>query len=487
MKLETLIKSLREGKVEGGIAKNISSIAYDSRKVEPNGLFVAIKGMKTDGHAYLESAAAKGAAAVVVEDEYVNEMVTVIRVPDTRQALAKLSACFYDYPAQKLDIIGVTGTNGKTTTTHMIAEVLKSHGQKTGIMGTLYIKIGDKTYPTHITTPESLEIQKHLAMMVDEGVKTVVMEVSSHGLYFDRVYGITFLGGIFTNITRDHLDFHNDMESYFQEKLKLFKRLKSEEEGGFALLNSDDVKTPQIVEALQVPYMSYGIYRLPHIRAKNIKTHITGTTFIAESDRWDVPVKMNMTGMFNVYNALAAVGTGLFLNITPAAITKGLENLKGVPGRFETINEGQDFGIVVDYAHTPDGIKNVLQSARVLTNNRLIIVFGCGGDRDRTKRPIMGKYASELADMVIVTSDNPRTEDPMAIIADILPGIEEGNAKNIVEADRKTAIYTAINAAQKGDIVVIAGKGHETYQIFKDKTITFNDLETAREAVLELK
>lgn len=461
----------------------ITSLAYDSRKVQPGGLFVAVKGVKTDGHRYLQSAIESGARALVVEEPFSHPEIPVIQVHDTRIALADLAAHFYGHPAREMTIIGITGTNGKTTTSYMIGEILKAAGKKPGIIGTIQIQMGDRIFPTNITTPESLEIQKYLAMMWEEGVEVVVMEVSSHALHFDRVHGIQFQGAVFTNLTRDHLDFHLSMDQYFEEKRKLFQRLKSAEEGGFALLNSDDLKTPELINTLDVPYMSYGIYRHPDLRARDIKTGISGTSFVAESERWDIPIRMGMVGKFNIYNALAAIGTGLFLNIPPAAISQGLANMSGVRGRFETVDEGQNFGVVVDYAHTPDGLKNVLESARKLTEKRVICVFGCGGDRDRTKRPIMGECASQLSDLVIVTSDNPRTEDPLAIINDIMPGVEKEKTPSITEPDRKTAIRRAIEEARDGDIVVIAGKGHETYQIFRDRTIDFDDVEVARQSL----
>ena len=483
MRLSELIECLEKPQVSGDISREINNIVYDSRKVTAGSLFVAIRGIKTDGHKYIKSAIEKGAVALVVEDEIESINIPVIRVSNSRKALAKLAAHYYGYPAKKLKVIGITGTNGKTTTTYMISRVLQEFGKKTGIIGTLNVVIDNEKLPTRMTTPESLEVQEILTKMVEKNVEYVVMEVSSHALYFERVEGIEFLGGIFTNLSQDHLDFHRDMDKYFEEKLKLFKKIVPREKGGFALLNSDDMRTPRIVDVLKVPYKSFGIYRHPDIRAKNIIMDIEGISFVAESDRWDIPVQMNMLGKFNIYNALAAVGTGLFLGIPPVTITRGLGNLESVRGRFEIVDEGQEYGVVVDYAHTPDGIKNILESARELTGKRLITVFGCGGDRDKTKRPIMGEYAAEYSDVVFITSDNPRTEKPMSIIADIIPGVEKSRTHYMVEADREKAIYGAIEIAEPGDLVVIAGKGHETYQIFKDKTIDFDDVEVARAAI----
>jgi len=481
--LENLTGCLREYQIQGDNSVEITGIAYDSRRVKPGDLFVAIKGLKTDGHKYVRAALRRGAVGLVVQEDVNEDNIPTVRVPDSRKSLAKLSARFYDYPADKLKIIGITGTNGKTTTCHMISEIIKASGKKPGMIGTLYVKIGDKTFPTNITTPESLDIHKYLARMVESGVETAVMEVSSHALYFGRVEGIKFQGAIFTNLSQDHLDFHVDMDSYFEQKKKLFGMIKPGEHGGFAVLNSDDAMTPRIIKTLTVPFRSYGIYRHPDIRARDIHTDITGTSFVAESKEWDIPIHMRLIGIFNVYNALAAVGAGLSLRMPPAYITKGLRDLPGVRGRFENVDEGQRFGVIVDYAHTPDGLRKVLKSAKKLTEKRLITVFGCGGDRDRIKRPIMGEVVAEYADYIIVTSDNPRTEEPMSIISDIKPGIEKGKKDFVVEPDRKSAIEKAINEALPGDIVMIAGKGHEDYQILKDRVIHFDDVEVARDAL----
>lgn len=483
IKLEKLVGCLREYNIHGDPSVEITGIAYDSRKVKPGDLFVAVRGMKTDGHKYVRAALRRGAVGFVAEEGIGEKDIPIVRVPDSRKALARLAARFYDYPADKLKIIGVTGTNGKTTTCHMIAEILKASGKKPGMICTLYIKVGDETFPTNITTPESLDIHKYLARMVESGVETAVIEVSSHALYFGRVDGIKFQGAIFTNLSQDHLDFHVDMDSYFEQKKKLFGMVKPGEQGGFALLNSDDAMTPQIIKSLTVPFRSYGIYRHPDIRARDILMDITGTSFVAESKEWDVPVYMRLMGIFNVYNALASVSAGLGIGIPPAFISKGLRDMPGVRGRFENVDEGQQFGVIVDYAHTPDGLRNVLKSTKKITKNRLIVVFGCGGDRDRIKRPIMGEVVAEYADYIIITSDNPRTEDPMAIISDIRYGVEKGKKEYIIDPDRKSAITKAVEEAKPGDIVMIAGKGHEDYQILRDRVIHFDDVEVVREAL----
>jgi UDP-N-acetylmuramoyl-L-alanyl-D-glutamate--2,6-diaminopimelate ligase len=486
VKLQTLLDVLDEKQVQGNIDREILDITFDSREVKQGTLFAALRGAKTDGHNFIKSAVANGAAALLVEDDSAVEPdvdIPVIKVSDSRKVLAPLSARFFDYPSGKMKMIGVTGTNGKTTTTHMISSILNANGVKTGVMGTLYVKIIDKTFTIPNTTPESLVIQRYLADMVNAGVETVIMEVSSHALYHERVAGILYDGAVFTNLSQDHLDFHKTMDDYFEAKKKLFTRIKPASEGGFALINSDDERASKLYDILTVPYISYGIHRNPHLRAENIKIDMMGTSFRAVRDLTEVPVSMKMSGTFNVYNALASVGTALFMNVPIEAISRGFKTLPGVRGRFELVDEGQSFGVVVDYAHTPDGLQNVLSSAKELVKNRLIVVFGCGGDRDRAKRPIMGEIAAKYGDVVIVTSDNPRTEEPFRIITDIQVGIEKHRKDYIVEVDRKSAIRQAVEVAESGDLIVIAGKGHETYQIFRDKTIHFDDAEVAREAL----
>ncbi len=486
MKLSHLINNLNIIKMRGEASTHISGIAFDSREVLPGTLFVAIPGTAVDGHDFIKDALDRGASALMVQKEINVEGIPVVQVRNCREALAGVSAVFYGHPARKLKIIGVTGTNGKTTTTHMIASVLEAHNRRTGIIGTLYIKFPSGTEKARVTTPESLEIQHYLSRMVDEGVEVVVMEVSSHALHFDRVAGIEFTGAVFTNLTQDHLDFHQDLDEYFQQKKKLFSRIITRPEPGFALLNSDDPRTPAIAGDMEVPFMSYGIYKQPDLRAREIKAGFNSISFIAESEKWDVPVNMSMAGQFNVYNALAAVGTGLFMGVPPALISRGLENMPPVRGRFEIVDMGQSFGVVVDYAHTPDGLSNLLLSASEITQGRVITVFGCGGDRDRKKRPLMGQVAAELSDVPVITSDNPRTEDPRAIINDILPGVEQVTRDYIMEPDRRRAINLAISSAREGDLVVIAGKGHEDYQILANGTIHFDDVEVAREAIASL-
>lgn len=494
MKLLHLIETLENKEIRGDMTMDVRNIAFDSRNAAPGTLFVAIPGTKTDGRLFVEDAIRRGASAIMAQDDVEVSGIPLVKVRDCRKALAAIAARFYDYPAQKLKIIGVTGTNGKTTTTHLISSILEANGLKTGIMGTLYIKIPGETITARVTTPESIEIQSYLSKMNDAGVDVAIMEVSSHALHFDRVAGIKYDGAVFTNLTQDHLDFHLDLDEYFLQKKKLFDKVK---DGGFALLNSDDPRTPEIIRDLNVKYDTYGIRKNPRIKATDIRYSLKDTSFVARGKEicptgcrpsgkgkdWEIPVTMKMLGEFNVYNALAAIGTGILMNVPRELIKKGIEEIPFVRGRFQLVDEGQSFGLVVDYAHTPDGLKNILKSARAVTKNRLIVVFGCGGDRDKTKRPIMGQIAGELGDVVIVTSDNPRTEDPDAIISDIVKGVEQVKLDYHTEVDRKKAIFRAVELAGEGDMVVIAGKGHETYQIFKDKTVHFDDEETAREAI----
>jgi UDP-N-acetylmuramoyl-L-alanyl-D-glutamate--2,6-diaminopimelate ligase len=483
LRLSRLLEAIEYETAAVGLDREISRIAFDSRQCGPESLFVAIPGTRMDGHKYVAEAIARGAAAVVAQEEVNSGGAALIRVKNSRKALACLGERFYGYPARKLKVIGVTGTNGKTTTTHMIASVLEAHGMKTGIMGTLYSKVGDEIIPARVTTPESVEIQEILARMVDAGLEGVAMEVSSHALHFDRVAGIKFDGAVFTNLTQDHLDFHGNLDDYFAEKMKLFSRLKTAGEGGFAVLNGDDPRTPAIESTLSVPCKTYGLGGNSWIVAEDITSTCHGISFTAREGSVSVPVKMSMAGMFNVYNALAAVGVGLFMDASPRVISMGLGDMKPVKGRFQMVSLGQPFGVAVDYAHTPDGLANVLSSARELAKGRLIVVFGCGGDRDRTKRPLMGQIAGELSDLAIITSDNPRTEEPEAIINDILPGMVKSGGSYRVQADRKKAIFEAIGEAREGDLMVIAGKGHEDYQILQDKTIHFDDWEVASQAI----
>jgi UDP-N-acetylmuramoyl-L-alanyl-D-glutamate--2,6-diaminopimelate ligase len=485
MQLSYLIEPLEVTRWTGGDAE-ITGIAYDSRTVEPGMLFVAFCGGTFDGHSFIADAVARGAAAIVAERS-VEADVPVAVVSSGREALPILSARFYGYPTRKMTMVGVTGTNGKTTITHLIQSIFRAAGKKAGLVGTLGTRIEDELLATDHTTPESADLQKVLAEMVDRGVNAVAMEVSSHGLAQGRTAGCEFDCGVFTNLTQDHLDFHGTLDDYFRTKLRLFSEYPKLSDKPFvAAVNVDDPSGQAVIDATVGEVVTYGIEQECDVRGSEIRVSESGVslviTYRGESERAFVPVG----GYFNAYNGLAAAAGCLGLGIDLVTVIQGLAMSPKVAGRFESVDCGQGFGVVVDYAHTPDGLENVLRTAKTLTKNRLIAVFGCGGNRDRGKRPKMGKIASDLADVVIVTSDNPRKEEPEAIIRDILDGIPLESRPEVV-VDRREAIVYAIRSAETGDIVVIAGKGHEDYQIFADKTIHFDDREVARDVLEAIK
>lgn len=482
IKLGDLVKVLGIERDEKNFDIDISGIAYDSRKVQKGCLFVAITGFKEDGHRFIESAINNGASAIIVEKDVKVASIPVIKVDDSRKALAKLSAKFYNYPSKDLTVIGVTGTNGKTTTTYLIDSILKKLGINTGLIGTIKNKIGDKEENASRTTPESLDLQRIFSEMLESEVTHVVMEVSSHALELDRVLEVDFDRQVFTNLSQDHLDFHQSFEDYLKAKTKLFQLNENP-----SIINIDDKRSEYIIQESLGEVLSYGLNNKADIMAENIQVTQKGVSYKLKLGDKSIDTKLNLTGRFNVYNSLAAIGTVYSLGYGLKEIAAGLEEIEGVPGRFQIIDEGQQFGVIVDYAHTPDGMENVLNTAAEFTKGRKIVVFGCGGDRDRKKRPIMGRIGVTLGDFAIVTSDNPRSEKPMEIINEIEVGIknegkEEGKDYIIIE-DRATAIKKAIDLANPEDIVIIVGKGHETYQILKDKTIDFDDREVARDAI----
>ncbi len=467
-----------------------AGFTYDSRRVVPGDFFVCIEGFQHDGHDFISEAVAGGCGGVVVQkDVPVPPGVNKIRVPNTRLALAHLSAAFYDHPSRKLRLIGVTGTNGKTTTTHLINAILREAGYKTGLIGTIHNRIGEEILPVERTTPESLDLQELLYRMVKAGIDYCVMEVSSHALSLGRVARCDFDMGVFTNISQDHLDFHQDMDEYFRAKKKLFTQLTlaSVKTGPkTAIINMDDQRGREIAGHCPVSWLGYGVERETDLQAVAIDIGPRGAKFSARNKGKTVPISISLTGMFSIYNALAAAGAAIAEGISLESIAKALAAVPGVAGRFESIDEGQDFGVIVDYAHTPDGLENILRAANEFVPGRKILVFGCGGDRDRTKRPLMGKIAVTHADYVVVTSDNPRSEDPVAIIADIEPGLKEGGKSNgeyEIIPDRRQAIAAAIRMARKGDMVILAGKGHETYQIIGEEVLPFDDGAVAREVL----
>ncbi|MGI5920161.1 MAG: UDP-N-acetylmuramoyl-L-alanyl-D-glutamate--2,6-diaminopimelate ligase [Syntrophomonadaceae bacterium] len=482
MKLGSLLKDMEITVWHGDLSCEIKGIAYDSRKVKPGYLFVCIKGFKTDGHLFAQSAVDNGAVAILGETKLdLIGNVTQVIIPDCRQALPILAARFYGQPSRDLRIIGVTGTNGKTTTTHFIRAILEEWGKRTAIMGTLYAKIDDYQHELGHTTPESLEIEEFFAITRQKKGEYVVMEVSSHALDLNRVDEILFDVAVFTNLTQDHLDYHQTMEKYKQAKLKLFRKIP-EGSKNFVIINSDDESARDFINAASSRVCTYGIDNPADVRATGVNTNLKGTSFNVEYGGEVLSIRMKPIGLFSVYNALAAIAFALQEGIAPAIIKQALEKVEGVPGRFEQVDCGQDFTVIVDYAHTPDGLQNILATARKLVENRLITVFGCGGDRDRSKRPLMGEIAATYSDFCIITSDNPRSEDPLAIINEIVPGVDRvKDSRYSIIADRREAIRHAIFLARPGDLIIIAGKGHETYQLVKDQVLDFDDRKIAAE------
>ena len=459
MRLKTLLSgvTLLGGAVDEDV--EISGISYDTRTIQPGELFVALTGYKTDGHRFLREAVEKGAAAVICH-KAPDEPGPWLTAPDTRAALAAVSANWFGHPADELTVIGVTGTNGKTTTTYLLKAMLEGVlGAKVGLIGTNQNMIGEEVIPAHRTTPESWEVQKLLRDMADSGCTHVVMEVSSHALALRRVDGISFKAGIFTNLTRDHLDFHGTMEEYRRVKGLLFRQT------GTAVLNLDDEAGCYYASAVTCPAVTYSENKdEADVTAKNIRLFPDRVEFEALTTGAIARVRLPIPGGFTIYNALGVIACGLALGLSLPQVCASLAEAKGVKGRIEVVPTPTDYTVIIDYAHTPDALENILTTVRDFTPGRVICLFGCGGDRDRTKRPMMGAIAAELADLVVLTSDNPRTEDPEAILADIQAGMEGSDTPCMVVPHRREAIRRALDAAKTGDTVVLAGKGHETYQ-----------------------
>lgn len=475
MKLTELIKNLTPLKINGKSDIGINKIEYDSRKVTQNDVFVAIRGYKTDGHKYIEQAVKNGAAAVIAEEHTENIKACEIIVDNTRRALSLISATYYGEPAKKMKLIGVTGTNGKTTTTYLVKSVLEFTGHKVGLIGTNQNMIGNKVIPTERTTPESLELQKLFAEMVSEGAEYCIMEVSSHSLCLDRVYGIPFYIGAFTNLTQDHLDFHKTMDEYAKAKSILFTMCER------AVVNADDDYVKTVIGSADCKIVKYGIDKKCDICAKNIKYNQRGVLFEVDTPFGNENIRLDIPGRFSVYNALCAIGICQGTGIGISDIAKALVLAKGVKGRAEVVNIPTDYTVMIDYAHTPDGLENIIKTVKGFAKGRVITVFGCGGDRDSAKRPKMGKIAGDLSDFCVVTSDNPRTEDPEAILKDILEGMKDVKADFTAICDRTEAIEYAMRHAKENDVIILAGKGHETYQILKDKTIHYDEREIVRD------
>lgn len=487
MQLVELLEALRIYKAHGDPNVKINQIRVDSRETGRGDLFVCLPGFVVDGHDFAGKAVANGAAAILCERE-LPLAVTQIVVPDTRRALAIIAAKFYQYPSEKMRLIGVTGTNGKTTTTFLIDKILNDYEKTTGLIGTIQMKIAGAEENLKNTTPDILEMNESLSRMVAAKVEYVSMEVSSHALEIGRVRGIDYDIAVFTNFSQDHLDFHGSMEKYLEAKTLLFSQLGNSylRDHKFAVLNADDPTCELFEKCTPAEVITYGIDKEADLRATNIKITGSGTSFHIDSYAGSAEVNLQMIGKFNVYNALAAIAVGLIERIPLKTIIASIERLPSVRGRFERVSTDEDFNVIVDYAHTPDGLENVLRAAREITTGKLYCVFGAGGDRDKSKRPLMGQTVIAGSDVAVVTSDNPRSEDPEAIVEDIIQGIKEvtdDSSRYVKIVDRKSAIEYAIKQAVAGDLVLIAGKGHEDYQILADQVIHFDDREIAEAAL----
>lgn len=483
MKLKDLIKSIDIISSKGDLDVEIIGIVYDSRKVKKGDLFICVSGYTQDGHSYINDALNRGAVAFIVEKDVEVAGAAVVRVTSSRLAMPHLASSFYNNPTQKLRLIGITGTNGKTTTTYLIKSIMEANGQSTGLLGTISTQIGDKTIVSSRTTPESLDLQSLFREMADSDIDYVVMEVSSHSLELGRVEGCNFTIGVFTNLTQDHLDFHKTIENYRNAKKKLFYMTK-----GANIINTDDEHGRLIAEELGklgTPLITYGIDNKADIMAENINISSKGVSFTLVTPEYETEISFKIPGKFSVYNALAAASVAYVEGINEAVIKDGLNKVDNVPGRSEIIKTGTPYTVIVDYAHTPDGLQNILASVKEYAKGRVIALFGCGGDRDKEKRPIMGTVAGKMADYCIITSDNPRSEEPMIIIKQIEAGIKSTGCDYICIENRRDAIKFALKMAKPDDIVLLAGKGHETYQILADRTIPFDERDVIEELLRE--
>jgi UDP-N-acetylmuramoyl-L-alanyl-D-glutamate--2,6-diaminopimelate ligase len=458
----------------------LEGLDYDSRRVKPGFLFFAFPGARADGRQFARDAVDRGAVAVASESPAMDGIAARwIEVEHGRQALALASHNFYGRLDERIALTGITGTNGKTTTSFLVDSILRAAGKTTALIGTIEYHLAGKVLPAVNTTPESLDLDRLFAALEKQGGTHATLEASSHALALGRVYGLRFHTAIFTNLTRDHLDFHRTMEDYFAAKQLLFSGAGAPPPL-WAVLNREDEWCRRLELSPDTRVLWYGLGQGATVRARHISSNLQGLRFEVQSRNVRFTVESALLGKINVYNILAACSAGLTYEFAPEVIAQGIAQCRAVPGRFERIDEGQPFGVVVDYAHTDDALKNTIAVARGLSPKRIITLFGCGGDRDRSKRPLMGQVAAENSDFVVLTSDNPRSEDPLAIMNDALVGIRRTDVPHVIEPDRATAIARAIKEARAGDIVILAGKGHETYQVLKDKTIAFDDREMAR-------
>ncbi|MCT4596323.1 MAG: UDP-N-acetylmuramoyl-L-alanyl-D-glutamate--2,6-diaminopimelate ligase [Vallitalea sp.] len=475
MKLRGLLKNINYEILQGNEDINISNIQYDSRKVTEGNLFVCIVGFNVNGHDYAKSAVEKGAKALLVQEDIsiINDNVTVIKVDNTRETIAYVADRYYNHPSNKFRLVGITGTNGKTSTTYLTKGIFEEYGKKTGVIGTIENRIGNEIIKATRTTPESLELQELFYNMVQKNVNGVVMEVSSHSLDLHRVDGCQFDVGVYTNLTLDHLDYHKTMENYRDAKLKLFNMCE------IGVINIDDEYGQYMIDNSSCKkYITYGIDNdKADLNATNLEIDLSGVKFDIVYDNIKYSISLVTPGKFSVYNSLAAMGANIALKVPMDIIVNGLKNNNGIKGRFQSFTSKEGYNVIVDYAHAPDGLLNVLKSIKEFAKGRIITVFGCGGDRDTSKRPIMGNIAGTYSDYCIITSDNPRTENPLAIIDEIQQGMDETKCDYVNIVDRQEAIHNALSMAEKEDIILIAGKGHEDYQILHDKVIHFDDAE----------
>jgi UDP-N-acetylmuramoyl-L-alanyl-D-glutamate--2,6-diaminopimelate ligase len=501
MQLFKLIEGLETKEVRGNIHTEIKGITHNSKNIRPDYLFVALKGFREDGHQYLSEAISSGArAAIVEENQTAEEGVAIIKVPDARVALAQISDCFYQHPSNKLKVIGITGTNGKTTISYLLESILKTAGYHPGVIGTIDYRFGEHHQAALNTTPDALDLQRIMGEMVEANTTHLILEVSSHALEQHRVEGLNFDVAVFTNLTAEHLDYHKSMENYYRAKEMLFTHYlnQSSKEKTYAVINYDDPMGKSLCNTTKSQLFRYGLKEGVEIRVKDTTFKNDGLSALIITPYGEVEIHSSLLGAFNISNILAAVGVAIIQDIPVNIIQQGIAKLKSVPGRLERMPNKDDLTILIDYAHTSDALDHVLTMLRSLCSRRLITVFGCGGDRDKTKRDPMGKIATSKSDITIITSDNPRTEDPIAIIEQIEAGIDQATARKYsseeltatdqykgytIIGDRREAIRTAVSLVQPGDILLIAGKGHEDYQIIGNKKHHFNDREEVAEAL----
>ncbi len=484
MRLRDLLIEVPDvGETRGDVGIEIGALVTDSRERAKDGLFFCISGMRFDAHHFAPQAEENGCVALIVE-RFVDSPLVQVKVKNVRSAMAYIASAFYGHPEKKLRMVGVSGTKGKTTTSYLLKAIFEKAGLKTGLIGTTGNMVGDKQLPSNMTTPDPVDLHRCLRQMADEGVEAVSMEVSAHAIDMHRLDGVSFEAAGFTNFSQDHLDYFGTMENYFETKKSFFMNGAVQN----AALNADDENSVRIIRDLQIPHLTYGISAEADVFARDIEISENGVSFrICLRGLEEMPISMHLTGMFNVYNALAAASLAMILGIEKGAIKDGLESIRNVPGRVEVLDTDTPYKVILDYAHSPDALKNVLTTVRAFTKKRLIALFGCGGDRDHGKRPIMGEIVGRLADFSILTSDNPRTEDPDAILRSIEDGMKKTKGEYVVIENRREAIRYALEMGREGDVIILAGKGNETYQDIMGVKRPFNEKVVVRELLKEMR